>query len=228
MPPAEPPNSSTPRCAGSRKRSAFGRVIACWIWGVSRMGVRGIDISRNSIDFARKRAETCGLEIDYRVGDYHRLPLGESYRAVFLVYGQFSVEPPKKRRSLLARIRRSLLPGGMLALDVPTRRHFPEGGGEMRFSVHPDGGFWRPEGYCLLRGEFDYPEESAFLNRYVVIGRDGCARVYNIWSAYYSAEELLTSLTEAGFTTVELRGDLTGSAPHSEDEWLAVVASAPR
>ncbi len=191
------------------------------------LAITGIDISQASIDCAKKRARDGDLGIDYRVGDYHQLPLGHSYRAIFSIYGQFAVDPPEMRRHLLGRIRRALLGDGMVALDVPTRRHFPEGGGEGRWSVHGDGGFWRPEPYLLLQRNLDYPKDRAFLNQYVVIGAEGYVRTYNVWSAYYTAEEIATALTDAGFSVEEIRGDLAGSPLRPGDEWIAVVASAP-
>ncbi len=189
--------------------------------------VVGVDLSENSLEYARTEATRRGDAITYHLGDYHDIDLGGPYDAVLCIYGQFAVSTPAQQRRLLGRIFERLEPGGYLALDVPTRDHFGRGG-EARSWVVTEGGFWSPDPYILLSADYDYPGANRFLEQHVVVSGDGGAKIYRVWSGYYTPESISDLLGAAGFQVEAVRGDIAGAQYRGGSEWLAVVARKSR
>ena len=75
-PPADVRTPSTAASPGWRTSSSCVLPIGCWIWGVALdyaerlaglgLSVTGVDISRTSLAYARRRARERGLRITYR------------------------------------------------------------------------------------------------------------------------------------------------------------------
>ena len=193
-------------------------------WGLR---VSGMDYSRRSIEYAKQQAAEHGLDIHYRYQDYLTLDDPEQYNAAFLIFGDFCPLSPEKRARLLQNMRRALVPGGRFILDVSTRVGRMLWKGEDRWYV-AESGFWKPGRHLVLEHGFDYPEQSVFLNQFIVIEADGNVSVYRNWFQDYSVESITEELEEGGFTVESVWGDLTG-APYQEDtQWIGVVARKRR
>ena len=193
-------------------------------WGLR---VSGMDYSRRSIEYARQQAAEHGLDIRYRYQNYLALDDAAQYKAAFLIFGDFCPLSPEQRSRLLQNITRALVPGGYFVLDVTTRVGRMLWKGEDRWYV-AESGFWKPGRHLVLEHGFDYPEQSVFLNQFIVIEADGKVSVYRNWVQDYGGERITEELEEGGFTVESVWGDLTG-APYQEDtEWIGVVARKRR
>ncbi len=186
--------------------------------------VTGLDISPRSIEYAREQARDNNLNIEYRVQDYLALEEKESRDAVLLIYGDFCVLSPEKRRILLGNIHRALKPDGRFVLDVTTRvcrnRHGLKNGWYAANS-----GFWKPGPHLVLEQGFDYPEQSIWLDQYTVIDETGVVYVYRNWYQDYIPITIIEELQQSNFKVESIWGDLAGSEYTVDSEWIGVVAS---
>lgn len=185
--------------------------------------VTGVDFSQRSIDYAAQSARERALAITYRCQNYLELNETNIYDAVFLIYGDYCALAPTQRIQLLSTIRRALKPGGSFAFDVTTRALRKKSGLANGWSVERDG-FWRP-GLCLvLTKGFDYPDESIYLDQYIVIEPDGRMSVYRNWFQDYSPEAITAEVQAGGYSVAGLWGDLAGTPYEETSDWIGIVA----
>jgi SAM-dependent methyltransferase len=192
---------------------------------LAQLGLRvtGLDLSPRSIEYARERALDNGLNIDYCVQDYLTLEEEGSRDAILLIYGDFCVLSPKKRRILLGNIHRALKRGGHLVLDATTRVCREKHGISNGWYV-ADGGFWKPGLHLVLEQKYDYPEQSIWLDQYTVIDEYNAIYIYRNWYQDYVPDALNKELQQASFLVESIWGDLTGSDYTADSEWIGVVA----
>ena len=185
--------------------------------------VTGVDYSRRSIDYATQYAGDHGLDIRYRYQNYLTLEDELAYDAALLIYGDYCALGPDQRSQLLRNVHRALVHGGRFALDVTTRacraRH---GVGCAWYAV--DTGFWKPGPHLVLEQGFDYPEQSIYLDQYVVIEANGTLSVYRNWFQDYTPPAIEAELAAGGFAVQGVWGDLTGTPYAEGSEWIGVVA----
>jgi SAM-dependent methyltransferase len=183
--------------------------------------VTGVDLSEYSIAYAKEHDP----KSDYRVLDYTEpFDLGR-FDAVLLIYGDYCVLPPDKRKSLLANVTAALNPDGRLVFDVSTRAHRRRAGATKTWSAE-DGGFWRPGPHLVLQQGFDYPELDVWLDQYVVVDEERVA-VYRNWFQDYTPDSIRTELESNGFAVESLWSDLAGTPLKPTSEWIGVVCAAP-
>jgi len=81
--------------------------------------VTGIDLSKNSIDYAQQEAKSKSLDIKYINQNYLELNLDEnSFDLVILIFTDFGVLLPNEREILLNNIKKVLKPNGTFIFDV--------------------------------------------------------------------------------------------------------------
>jgi len=187
------------------------------------MKVAGIDWSRRSIDYARQQACDAGLDIEYRCESYLALDDEDAFDAALLIYGDLCVLAPDVRDKLLDAIRRALRPGGALVLDVTTRAIRKRTGVAANWYASGSG-FWRPGPHIVLELGFDWPEQSLWLNQYVVTDADSTVTVYRIWANDHTEESIRAVLTARGLEVESIWGDLTGTPLTDDSEWIGVLA----
>jgi len=186
------------------------------------MKVTGIDISKNSLDYARHYAAEKGLDIDYRLINFFDIDYSAIFDAVIQIDGELNTFSDDERDELLAKLRKTLIPGGYLIFDVTTRVTRMKCGLKNGWYAS-DYGFWRPDKHLVLERGFDYPEDSVWLDQYIVLDSEG-VKVYNNWFHDYSLETISPVLEKAGFTAMQIWNDLTGTRYAKGGDWIAVVA----
>ncbi len=186
--------------------------------------VTGLDYSQRSIEYARQYARDHALPIEYRYQNYLELADENRYEAACLIYGDFCPLAPQQRARLLTNIQRALKPGGKFVLDVSTREHRKRHGNQNAWYA-ADGGFWKPGPHLVLADGFDYPEQSIWLDQYIVIEPDGKLSVYRNWFQDYAPDTITAELLQGGFVVESLWGDLTGSPYTPDSEWIGLVAA---
>ncbi|MBN1657644.1 MAG: methyltransferase domain-containing protein [Anaerolineae bacterium] len=185
--------------------------------------VTGVDYSRRSIEYAANYAREHDLEITYRYQDYLTLDAAQQYDAALLIYGDYCVLAPENRRRLLGNVRRALRPGSVFAFDVSTRAHRARYGLRRDWYV-ADGGFWKPGWHLVLERGFDYPDQSIYLDQYVVVEVDGTLSVYRNWFQDYTPASITAELEANGFLVEGVWGDLAGTPYADGTEWIGVIA----
>ena len=187
------------------------------------MRVTGVDYSQRSIAYATRYAREHHLDIVYRYQDYLTLDDEGQFDAALLIYGDFCPLAPERRARLLQNVHRALKAGGSFALDVSTRAHRKRHGLGNAWYVSP-GGFWRPGPHLVLEQGFDYPEQSIYLDQYIVIEADGTLAVYRNWFQDYTPQAIASELEAGGFAVQGMWGDLAGTPYDPDTEWIGVIA----
>lgn len=191
--------------------------------------VAGIDISANSIDYARNLSQKGCLAAEYAVSDYvkHDLPHRNWYDAALMIYCDFGALSEAEQAIVLPKVRDALKPGGFLLFDVFTERHITE---RHRGTEQKPGtwdaqvsGFWLDHPYIALSQTFSYPEHHAYLDQTIVVDARE-VRAYRLWDQVYDRSRIESLLRTHGFAPVSVYSDVCGNQFRDETETLAVVA----
>lgn len=185
--------------------------------------VTGIDFSRSSIEYAKEKAEEASYDVCYKYQDYLTIDFENEFDLVLLIYCDFAVLAPEKRKILVGKIFQALKPGGKLILDVFSMNQYKDRKEEQTWERNPSGGFWREEPYLCLTGLFSYPNH-VFLDQYVVMTENEL-KVYYMWNQAFSSEMLKNELSCANFSEFNFYGDVSGSLDFEKSKTLCVVAN---
>ena len=185
------------------------------------MKVTGVDISQRSLDYAIAQSKEKGLDIEFRLINFFDIDYLQKFDAVIQTNGELNTFSDEKRDRLLALLHRALKPGGLLIFDVTTRNTRVKYG-EKNGWYTADGGFWRPDKHLVLTQGYDYPEENAWLNQYIIIDSDS-VKTYNIWFHDYDLDTIRQVLQNAGFELIYTWNDLTGAPYREGGDWIALV-----
>jgi SAM-dependent methyltransferase len=184
--------------------------------------VTGVDYSRRSIEYASNYAKENNLNITYRYQNYLELDDENQYDAALLIYGDFCTLNPDQRAALLQNVYRALKPNGNFVLDVSTRECRRQHA--IKNSWHAlESGFCKPGPHLLLEDGFEYPDQSLWLDQFVVIEADGKVSVFRNWFQDYTPESITVELSQGGFCVKSLWGDLTGQPYTPESEWIGLI-----
>ncbi len=147
-----------------------------------------------------------------------RLPYGVDAVCCFLDSLNY-VTDPKDCRSAIERVYKALNPGGVFFFDINTPYKLRGLNGQVFLDENSDS-------YCVWRVEFE--EET----RLCYYGIDLFRKQKALWERSfeqhceyaYEPEELLCWLREAGFSHVELYGDLRMESPRAEEQRIYFAA----
>ncbi len=186
------------------------------------MHVTGVDYSHRSIEYATKYAKENNLEIRYRYQNYLELSDENQFDAALLIYGDFCPLNPEQRAKLLQNVHRALKPNGRFILDVTTLECRKKHGNKNGWRAM-ENGFWKPCPHLLLEEGVDYPEQSIWLDQFVIIEGDGNISVYRNWFQDYTPETITEELSQGSFCVESLWSDLTGRPYTPDSEWIGLV-----
>ena len=164
--------------------------------------VSGVDISKNSIDYAIEHAKSRNLDIEYINKNYLDLELPENeFELVIMIYTDLGVLLPDDRNKLLGKIEKAIKPGGTLIFDVLNDRELDKKVSPKNWEV-AEQGFWRDKPYVTLSESFFYEKEKVILNQHVVAD-DEKTSVYRFWTHYFSHDDLIRLLKPFDFSGIE-------------------------
>jgi SAM-dependent methyltransferase len=186
------------------------------------MHVTGVDYSHRSLEYATKYAKENDLEITYRYQNYLELNDENGYEAALLIYGDFCPLNPEQRARLLRNVYRALKPEGKFVLDVSTRECRRQHGSKNSWHAL-ESGFCKPGPHLLLEDGFEYPDQSVWLDQFVVIEADGNMSVYRNWFQDYTPEIITKELSQGSFCVESLWSGLTGQAYTPHSEWIGLI-----
>lgn len=177
--------------------------------------VTGIDFSKESISYARSRAEKAGSEIVYRNENYLEMELPEDeYDLVIMIFTDFGVLSQEERFVLLKKIRKSLKSGGMFIFDVLNDKNWKEKASQRSWECSK-GGFWSPEAYLALSESFIYEDEKVILNNHIIAGEESALKLYRFWIHFFSHDDLSGILAKIGFRVISFNNDVLPEC----DQW---------
>lgn len=183
--------------------------------------VTGLDISENSIQYARKIAREKELDIVYQHSNYTQSAIKEHYDLITMIYCDFGVLSHSERKELLRKIYHALSPGGCFLFDVFTPLEY-KNKPECKSWSYEEGGFWYPAPYLLLQQLYRYDDDNTFLSQYIVV-TDSKTTCYNNWEHTFEIEELRLDLKEAGFHNLQFYGNVAGAEYKQGNKTICVV-----
>ncbi len=163
----------------------------------------GIDFSKNSISYAKKRAKEKGLEINYICQNYLELDFENCFDIIILIYTDLGVLLPKEREVLLGKIHWALKPDGVFIFDLLNDRNLEQKFQEQQTWTFEYSGFWKPTPYMELTNGFHYPDEKVFLRQHTIIDESDQVNTYRFWTQYFNPEDVIALLSAWRFRLTE-------------------------
>jgi len=187
--------------------------------------VTGVDISKNSIDYAKDSAGKNELNINYLNASYLELkPEVEKYDLIILIYTDLGVLLPDERNTLLEWIFRALKKGGLFVFDVLSDK-------ELSSKVTPKSheevtsGFWSSSPHLLLSESFLYEEQKLILFQHRITKDSGKVETYRFWTHFFSEKDISKMLETIGFRAFSFHDDiLPADGEWSGDNVIFTVA----
>jgi SAM-dependent methyltransferase len=164
--------------------------------------VTGMDFSSNSIHYAKEAASRKKLDISYIQQNYLELEEENKYDLILLIFTDFGVLSPDKRKILLSNIYRALKPGGTFLFDVLNENYEVKESGSKNWELS-EKGFWRDKPYMAVTESFYYEKQKVTLNQHIIIDEDDRLEIYRFWVHTFSHTNLSTIISSAGFSTAE-------------------------
>jgi SAM-dependent methyltransferase len=156
--------------------------------------VTGVDADAFFLSRAQEDAAERGVEVEYVQADMRELPWTERFDAVVNWFTSFGYFDDEGNRAWLEAVRRTLKPGGRLAIDVHSRDVFMRNLGSAAV-IERDGDL------VVDRHRFDVETGRAHTERWIV--RAGTVRKTEYSVRFYTFTELRSLLLDAGFSSVE-------------------------
>ncbi|MFD4263781.1 SAM-dependent methyltransferase [Streptomyces sp. NPDC058534] len=186
--------------------------------------VTGLDLSSRSLGHATSLARAEGLSVRHLHQDYLTYRDDARYDLIILVMRDYCALPPDDRQALLHTVRAHLDAGGSFVFDVDSASAFAHVQERAVYAPSLMDGFWSDRPYFGFHNTYRYEREYVSLDKYEIFEADRKRTFFN-WVRHFTPEELTGELTEAGFTGVEVLGDLTGSPYDGEAPQFAAIAT---
>ncbi|MFA7578515.1 MAG: class I SAM-dependent methyltransferase [Candidatus Muiribacteriota bacterium] len=177
--------------------------------------VTGVDISKNSIEYARESAKERNLDIKYINSDYLNIKLEPaSFDLVILIYTDFGVLTPDERDKLLKIIYSVLKKGGIFIFDVMKDNEIEKKISGKNWECEGFG-FWKDTPYIALSESFLFQQEKVILSQYIVIDTFDNIEIFRFWTHFFSKDNLYKMLKINNFFDISFRDDIIPD----EDIW---------
>lgn len=187
--------------------------------------VCGVDFSRRSIAYARRRASKINDRTAYVEADYLEYEPGGAFDLITMIMCDYCALSPVQRAAMLAKFRRLLSAAGRVVLDVYSLRAFEARQETSIFGKNLMEGFWSSEPYYGFMTCFRYDDAKVSLDKYTIVERHRIRQVHN-WLQHYSPESLEREVQAAGLEVETLFGDVAGHAYDAGGPEFAVVLRA--
>jgi ubiquinone/menaquinone biosynthesis C-methylase UbiE len=170
--------------------------------------VTGVDISKKSIEYARKSAKDKKLDITYINASYLEVNLESNYYdLIVLIYTDLGVLTPKERDKLLDMILRVLKKGGTFIFDVLKDQEIDKKTSSKNWELSKIG-FWREIPYLALSESFLYQKEKVILFQHIIIDEAEKIEIYRFWTHFFSQNDVSKILKNHNFTNISFREDI--------------------
>ncbi len=186
--------------------------------------ITGVDFSKRSIQYAKKKAKSNRLNIDYIQQNYLNFTTNKKFDLITLIYCDLCALSPRQRKTLLGKFYKYLTNDGSVLFDVFTLDAFKP---REELAIHKHllyEGFWSANDYYGFINSFKYQADKVFLDKYTIFEKSKTWEVYN-WLQYYSLNSLKKEFKENGFRIVEHYSDVAGAPYKSGSPEIAIVAS---
>ena len=178
--------------------------------------VVGVDRTQIYLEQARKQAETEKLKAKFIQEDMRRFYRPDTFDAVINLFTSFGYfEDAKDDELVIKNIYRSLKDGGVFLIDTM--------GKEVLARIFRERDWQEIDGAIMLEERKISKNWNWIENRWIML-KDGKAEEFKLALRMYSAVELTMLLSNSGFNTIEVYGDLAGAPYDHKAKRLVVVA----
>lgn len=194
------------------------------MFALNEKSVLGIDISRYSIEYAKKNNNLQGLT-EYIVQDFRELSFqnNETFDIAIMMYGLYSFYPLKERLSVLKKIYGVLNDNGCVIVEVFTSNHYKGRQESTDWSYVEKDGFWCQKPHVELNAFYRYDCDNTVLIQAGVI-TDKKRMVWNSWIHMFALDEIIDEFRIAGFTKFDYFGDCCGSQYSQQSDCIVLFA----
>lgn len=183
--------------------------------------VTGIDISKRSIDYAKKQSLHNKSNIEYLYRNYLAIDYTEQFDVITLIYCDYAALSITDRTVLLKKAHQALKPDGKFIFDVftPVMRN-----AESRsWHYNENGGFWNEKPHICLESVYQYDDEDETELRQTIVITEDAVHCYNIWDHYFTREKLISEIKPIGFSSYEFYGDVAGKEYSDTGETICII-----
>jgi 2-polyprenyl-3-methyl-5-hydroxy-6-metoxy-1,4-benzoquinol methylase len=185
-----------------------GPGLYCEIFARHGHEVTGIDISKTSIDYAKKSAKEKKLHIEYLCSNYLDVELeAEKYDLVVMIYTDLGVLKPEDRELVINKVQKSLKPGGIFVFDL-LRDADLENKLTPKTWDNAETGFWKNSPYLALSESKLYKDEKVILYQHIIFDERSNPEIYRFWTQHFSMEDVTDLLEPYGFSNLRFRNDI--------------------
>lgn len=161
--------------------------------------VTGIDISKNSIDYAKNCALKLKKDITYINSNYVNEKINGKYDLAVCIYCDFGALIPNEQKLFLKNVYASLNEKGILILDVFGIDSCLQWKETRTWSYNESESFWCKEPHFILEEIVHFKEEMAWGRRILILSDHNEIKEYIIWDNYYTEDKIQGLLKEYGF-----------------------------
>ena len=178
--------------------------------------VTGVDLSREEIDEAGRRATAARVAVDWRHGDMRELPWNAEFDGAYCFGNSFAYFPTDATRTFLSAVARALKPGARFAMDT----------GMAAECILPrlEEREWMRFGDILFLEENRYDTTESRIETTYTFLRGGEAHTQKGLQWVYTARELRELLAQAGLVTIGLYGSAEGGPFELGSPHVLIVA----
>lgn len=185
--------------------------------------VTGIDISENSINYAKEYAKENRLNINYILKNYLFWDSSKKFDLFLMIYCDFCSLSPVQRSEILQKFRNHLTKDGYIILDVYSEKAYYSSTEVSYYERNMHNGFWSDKEYYGFTNSFKYDREMVTLDKYTIVEEESTKTLYN-WLQYYNLERLKKEFLLNGLKIENVYSDVAGSPYTGNSEEIAVVA----
>jgi SAM-dependent methyltransferase len=185
---------------------------------LARRGYRvtGVDRTRAYLERAARQAIAEGLDVEFVHEDMRTFCRPHAFDAAINLFTSFGYfENPDEDRQVIMNIHRSLVAGGVFAMELM--------GKEVLARIFRERDWYELEGALILEERKLSQNWGWIENRWIMLRGDHRSEV-RMSHRLYSAAELTALLKECGFADVEVYGDIDGRPYDHTAKRLLVVA----
>jgi SAM-dependent methyltransferase len=178
--------------------------------------ITGVDRNTQYLTIAKDKAAWEGLEIEFIEKDMRRFVRPDTFEAVLSMFTSFGYfEDDDDDRIVVENVYRSLKPGGKFVIDLI--------GKEVLARIFQPRDWDEKDDLIVLEERKPSPDWSYMISRWIIF-KGGNKEEFELRLKMFSATELSALLISAGFSTVDVYGDVNGAAYDNTAKRLIAVA----
>jgi len=183
--------------------------------------VTGIDLSQNSIEYAKNNAVEENLDIDYSCNDILEFQTDKKFNIILMIYDILCNFNYEERQALLNKILNILDTDGLFIFEVPTKFKFNSILDFNHWNYFPEDNEYMREDFLYLFSMKKYDDDLLLNYSTYIFSDEEHITVYD-WIQHFTVEKIKMELNQAGFTILDIYGDASGKIYEEEGHRMAI------